>query len=363
MKVVIAGGGTAGHVNPAIALARAMPDDEVSFIGTNRGAEARLVPAAGFDLDLIEVAGFDRAKPWLLPRTAARAGTAVSGARRILKRRAPSALVGMGGYVSLPGVLAARSLGVPVVLHEQNIVFGLAHKVSKPFATRIAVSFEDSLSAAGSKGVYVGNPIAPELVSFDKDAARTAALARFELDPSRRTLLVFGGSQGAKRINDAASGLPALWPDRGDLQILHIAGRSAFSSLPDPGARTEGACIYRVVEFVDDMTLAYGVADLALCRGGATTLAELAAVGLPALVVPYPYHRDMQQERQARVSERAGASIVLADAETDAASVAALAEELLADPARLRSMGERFRALARPDAARALADVVRGAAA
>lgn len=363
MNVVIAGGGTAGHVNPAIALARAMQDEKVTFIGTERGAEARLVPAAGFELDLIEVVGFDRAKPWLLPRTAVRAGGAIAGARRILKSRKPSAVVGMGGYVSLPGVLAARSMGVPVVLHEQNIVFGLAHKVSKPFATKIAVSFEDTLTAAGPKGVYVGNPIAPEFASFDDDAARAEGMDRFELDPARRTLLVFGGSQGAKRINDAAGGLPRVWADRSDLQILHIAGRNAYSELAASDLQRDSACIYRVVEFVDDMTLAYGIADLALCRGGATTLAELAAVGLPAIVVPYPYHRDMQQERQARVSERAGASIVLDDAATDAAAVAALASGLFDDPPRLEEMGSRARSLARPDAAALLADVVREAAA
>lgn len=364
MNVVIAGGGTAGHVNPALALARAMQDDTVTFIGTDRGAEARLVPAAGFELDLIAVAGFDRAKPWLLPRTAMKAAGAIAAARRILARRKASALVGMGGYVSLPGVLAARSLGVPVVLHEQNIVFGLAHKVSKPVAAKIAVSFEDTLSGAGDKGVYVGNPIAPEFATFDKAAARAAGLERFDLDPSRKTLLVFGGSQGAQRINDAAAGVPGLWRDRADLQILHIAGRNAFADVTKTAAASnDGGCIYRVVEFVDDMLLAYGVADVALCRGGATTLAELAAVGLPAIIVPYPYHRDMQQERQARVSERAGASIVLDDAATDAPAVAEMVSGLVDDPARLREMGARFKTLARPDAARRLADVVRQVAA
>ena len=362
--MVVAGGGTAGHVNPAIALARAMPGDNVSFIGTTRGAEARLVPAAGFPLDVIEVAGFDRARPWLLPRTALRAAAAVTAARSILKRRRPAAVVGMGGYVSLPAVVAARSLSIPVVLHEQNIVFGLAHKVSKPMASKIAVSFEDSLAEAGSKGVYVGNPISPEFATFDKDSARSRALASFDLDPARRTLLVFGGSQGAKRINDAALGLPVAWSDREDLQILHIAGRAAYADISTSGGgQPGGECTYRLIEFVDEMTLAYGVADLALCRGGATTLAELAAVGLPAIVVPYPYHRDKQQERQARVAERAGAAVVLEDSATTADSVASRASALLGDPGRLAQMAASFRELARPDAAQRLADVVRGVAA
>ena len=362
MRVVIAGGGTAGHVNPAIALARAMTQDSVSFVGTATGAESRLVPAAGFPLDNITVVGFDRSKPWLFPRTAARAAGAVGQARNVLRVAKPDAVVGMGGYVSLPAVLAARSLSVPVVLHEQNIVFGLAHKVSKPFAAKVAVSFEETLAAAGPKGVYVGNPVAPEFASFSRDGKRAGALQHFGLDPGRKTLLVFGGSQGAQRINEAAAGLPGVWAERGDLQILHIAGRAAFAQLRDKERTTGSGCIYRVVDFVDDMAAAYAVADLALCRGGATTLAELALVRLPAIVVPYPYHRDRQQERQARVAERAGAARVLDDAATTPTAVASLADGLLRDDARLADMGARFGTLARPDAAERLAEVVRSVA-
>jgi UDP-N-acetylglucosamine--N-acetylmuramyl-(pentapeptide) pyrophosphoryl-undecaprenol N-acetylglucosamine transferase len=338
-----------------------MTGDRVSFIGTVAGAEARLVPAAGFPLENITVAGFDRAKPWLLPRTAARAAGAVTAARATLSAASPDAVVGMGGYVSLPVVLAARSLRVPVVLHEQNIVFGLAHKVSKPFAAKIAVSFRETLAQAGPKGIYTGNPVAPEFAGFSREDHRSSALELFDLDPQRKTLLVFGGSQGARRINEAAAGLPDKWTERTDLQILHIAGRSAFAELPDRETGA-GGCIYRVVEFVEDMTKAYAVADLALCRGGATTLAELALVRLPAIIVPYPYHRDRQQERQGRVAERAGAALVLDDAATTSESVASLAADLLADPDRMTEMGRAFGSLARPDAAERLADVVRRAA-
>lgn len=359
---MIAGGGTAGHVNPAIALARAMITDSVSFVGTATGAEARLVPAAGFSLDNIAVVGFDRARPWLFPRTAARAAGAITQARKLLVAVKPDAVVGMGGYVSLPTVLAARSLKVPVVLHEQNIVFGLAHKVSKPFAAKVAVSFEETLAEAGAKGVYVGNPVAPEFAHFDRADIRTDALAHFGLDPSRRTLLVFGGSQGARRINEAAAGLPEPWKDRDDLQILHIAGRAAFEELRERERTGPTGLIYRVVDFVEDMTKAYAAADLALCRGGATTLAELALVRLPAIVVPYPYHRDRQQERQARVAERAGAAVVLADGETTPSSVGSLAVALLEDDARRAEMASRFSTLARPDAAERLVEVVRSVA-
>lgn len=357
MRVVIAGGGTAGHVNPAVALAEALTGDEVSFIGTSRGAEARIVPAAGFPLDEIQVVGFDRSKPWTFPRTAGRAAAAVAQARRLIQKREARVVVGMGGYVSLPAVLAATSLRIPVVLHEQNIVFGLAHRVSKPFARKIAVSFEDTLAQAGNKGVFVGNPVASRFVTFARTEQRERAIARFDLDPARKTLLVFGGSQGAKRINDAAEGLPRVWSEREDLQVLHIAGSSGRVG-EDP-AGGDGALIYRSVGFVEDMTEAYAVADLALCRGGASTLAEITVVGLPSIIVPYPHHRDRQQERHGRLAEGAGAATVLEDRLTTTEAIAEIADALLTDDAKLEDMSEKARALGRPDAAGDLAAVVR----
>lgn len=358
---MIAGGGTAGHVNPAVALAEALRSDDVSFLGTSRGAEARIVPAAGFPLEEIEVVGFDRAKPWTFPRTAARAAAAVASARGLIRAKGPAVVVGMGGYVSLPAALGAASLRIPVVLHEQNIVFGLAHRVSKPFARKVAVSFEETLAAAGEKGILVGNPVASRFVTFSREQQRVRALERFDLDGSRKTLLVFGGSQGAQRINAAAAGLADTWRDRDDVQVLHIAGSSAVAEVRGR-TRATGSLIHRVVEFVEDMTEAYAVADLALCRGGASTWAEITVVGLPAIIVPYPYHRDRQQERHARIAERHGAAVVLQDAATTADSIAAIAAPLLADTARLEAMAARAKELGRPEAARKLADVVRTAA-
>ena len=359
MRLVIAGGGTAGHVNPALALGRALEGDDVLFVGTAAGAERDLVPSAGFPLEMIEVRGFDRARPLALPATALRALGAVRNARRLLARFRPRAVVGMGGYVSLPVCVAARTLGIPVVLHEQNIVFGLANRVCKPFARKVAVSFEDSLRAAGSKGVFVGNPVAPEVAAFDAALERERGLARFALDPARRTVLVFGGSQGAQRVNSAAADLARSWRDAADRQVVHIVGRKQVPATQDLGGRL----IYMQIPFVDRMTEAYAVADIAVCRGGATTLAEIACVGLPSIVVPYPYHRDRQQERQARVLERAGAAVVVDDADTTGDRLAAEIDPLLGDEARLRSMGDAARRLARPDAAARLAAVVREVAA
>ncbi len=363
MKVVIAGGGTAGHVNPALALAACMGGDEVSFLGTNKGAEAKLVPEAGYPLHEIEVRGFDRAKPLSFFATAARAGGAVATARTLLRRIRPDVLLGMGGYVSLPACIAARTMRIPVVLHEQNIVFGLANRVSKPLARTIGVSFEETLSAAGGKGVFTGNPVAPELVGLDRGMAKARAQDRWELDPERRTLLVFGGSLGAKRVNDAAAGLAARWADRSDLQVLHITGRSSYEAISrSVSAARPGRLIYRVVDYVSGMGDAYAAADLALCRGGATTVAELGVLGVPSVIVPYPHHRDRQQEKHAGVLVAAGAARLLDDAQTTTETVGTACGGLLAEDAALTSMAAAALALGRPDAGDRLAAVIRKAA-
>jgi UDP-N-acetylglucosamine--N-acetylmuramyl-(pentapeptide) pyrophosphoryl-undecaprenol N-acetylglucosamine transferase len=362
MKVVIAGGGTAGHVNPALALARSLEGDEVSFLGTSRGAEARLVPEAGYELHEIDVRGFDRSRPLSIFPTGGRALAAVFATRKKLKELHPQVVVGMGGYVSLPAAAAARSLRVPIVLHEQNIVFGLSNRVSKGAARSVAVSFEETLEEAGPRGVLTGNPVSPDLIDFDPDRAREAALTRWELDSGKRTLLVFGGSQGARSVNLAAAELASLWASRSDLQILHVTGRSAYEEIRERVAAADNPD-YKVVDYVSPMSDAYAVADLALCRGGATTVAELGVVGLPALIVPYPYHRDRQQEKHGRALEVAGAAIVIVDAEATGERVALEADKILGNAERLGAMANAAKRFGRPDAGERLAEVVRRAAA
>jgi len=350
-------------VNPAIALARQLqgdcPAQAVCFIGTATGAEATLVPRAGFRLSTIDVAGFDRSKPMSLPATGARAGRAIMQARAALADSAADVVVGMGGYVSLPVCIAARSLRRPVVLHEQNIVLGLANRVVRPWARAVAVSWAETLRQAGRRGVLTGNPVAAELAGFDADAVRARALARWNLDPARKTLLVFGGSQGARRVNEAAAGLARLWRGAVDRQVVHVAGSAAYGAVTEQVEQhLNGKLIYRVIDYLDGMLDAYAVADLALCRGGASTVAELTAVGLPAIIVPYPYHRDRQQERHARVLEGAGAAALLRDAETTTDRVAQEVERLWTDRTALASMGVESAHLGHPDAAGRLARLV-----
>jgi UDP-N-acetylglucosamine--N-acetylmuramyl-(pentapeptide) pyrophosphoryl-undecaprenol N-acetylglucosamine transferase len=359
MKVAIAGGGTAGHVNPAIALAHAMPGHDVCFLGTSAGAESVLVPPTGHALFSIDVRGFDRSRPLTIFPVATRALRAVGQAGRALDQWRAQVVVGMGGYVSLPACLAARRRGLPVVLHEQNAVLGLANRVCKPLARIVAVSFEETLAQTGKKGVLVGNPVLPQIAEADLDAERRNALQRWDLDSGRVTLLVFGGSQGARRINEAASGLARLWGSRSDRQIVHVTGREHVDAVRDAvAAATPADLIYRVVPFVDEMAQAYAVADLALCRGGATTVAELGVIGLPAIIVPYPWHRDRQQELHGGALARAGAAVVVPDAETSADRIAAEADALLSDRPRLEAMRTAAASFGRPEAAAKLAGIV-----
>ena len=362
MKVVIAGGGSAGHVNPALALGRALEGSTIVFVGTERGSEANLVPRAGFSLELVNVRGFDRARPLSFFAVALTALGAIRASLSLLRRFSPDVVVGMGGYVALPVCVAAALARIPIVIHEQNSGFGLTNRVCRRLAKRVAVSFEETLAQAGRKGINTGNPVLPEIADMDHEVERKAALDRFGLDGRRKTLLVFGGSQGAKRINDAVPGLASRWSTKEDRQILHITGSGRAAD--PPGAGDAGAgLIYRRVDFVERMQEPYGVADLALCRGGATTVAELGAVGLPALVVPYPYHRDKQQERHGLALARAGAARVIPDAETTSERIADEADRIFASDEVLTSMKIAARSFGRPDAAHALAAVVREVAA
>jgi len=349
VRVVIAGGGTAGHVNPALAVAGALGSDVV-FMGTRTGSEARLVPAAGWPLETLDVRGFDRARPWSIIGTAGVAARAVLTARRLLGAHRPDVVLGMGGYVSMPACIAARSLRIPVALHEQNIVLGLANRTCKPLARRIAVSFEETLAKVGRKGVYTGNPVRTDFVAADPTDARQRAIEAFGLEEGRKTLLVFGGSQGAQRINEAAAGLARVWREAADRQVVHIAGPRHEANIRSR-VEDSGDLVYRVVAYVQDMVAAYAAADLVLCRGGATTVAELGVMGAPSIIVPYPHHRDRQQERHGTVLQRAGAAVMVPDADATTDHIAEVAARLLDDDGARAKMRAAALELGRPDAA------------
>jgi UDP-N-acetylglucosamine--N-acetylmuramyl-(pentapeptide) pyrophosphoryl-undecaprenol N-acetylglucosamine transferase len=364
MRVLIAGGGTAGHVFPAIALARRLRDQghEVRFAGTARGQEAKLVPEAGFALHEIEATPLARRiSPLFL--------TAPIVAIRSMRRCRPlvdgaDVVVGMGGYVSVPVAVAAIRARRPLVLHEQNAVPGLANRTLSRPARSVALSFADAARSLprGARTVVTGNPVRERIleVTAERSNLAQAAAAELDLDPGRRTVVVFGGSQGALHVDRAlVESVDHLRTD--DVQILLLAGKAHARTMR---SRLERSPVpVRVVDFLERMELAYAIADLVVARAGATSVAELSVCGVPSVLVPYPYATGNHQEANARALERAGGAEVVLDDELDGGVLAGRIDALLADEPRRREMGERARAWSRPDADEALARVVGAAGA
>jgi len=362
-SVVIAAGGTAGHVYPGLALAdaigRADSGARVTFIGTPRGIEKDAVPSRGYPIEMIEVLPWSRtlgARRFMAPLSAV---AATSAAWALLRHIEPDVVVGMGGYASLPVVLAARARRLPVVLHEQNAIPGIANAVGSRCSRRIAVTFPSSRDAF-PKRVEVrvlGLPLRDSIASFDRSALRADGMSALELDPARRTLLVMGGSLGAARLNDAVVALAERWRVRSDLQLLVSAGRLHGDELRSRlgSAARGGALLVRCVDYLERVEHAYAVADSALCRAGAATVMELAAVGLASILVPYPYARANHQEANARALADAGGAEVVLDRDATAETLAPMLERILNDDGVLQRMAAGAKSFAKPAAADDLA--------
>jgi UDP-N-acetylglucosamine--N-acetylmuramyl-(pentapeptide) pyrophosphoryl-undecaprenol N-acetylglucosamine transferase len=338
MKIVIAAGGTAGHVVPALAVADALRAEgvEVSFIGGTR-AEAELVPAAGLALQQLKVEGLSRSNPLRALRALMRAVAAVPRARAILKRLSPDAVMGGGGYVAGPVGLAALSLRLPLVLTEADSHLGLTNRMLAPFSHRVCLAFPLA-GRDGERYRVTGRPISPPVVD------RASARARFGLAEDETCVLVFGGSLGARSINLAAveafSGAP--------FRVLHVCGQRDFEML----AQRDLPQGYDLRAYLDleEFTMALAAADLVVARSGGSVF-EIAAHGLPAVLVPYPHAAADHQSANARWMEQAGAAIVISDGELTGPRLGGEVSALLADRSRIQAMGASSRGLARPRAA------------
>jgi UDP-N-acetylglucosamine--N-acetylmuramyl-(pentapeptide) pyrophosphoryl-undecaprenol N-acetylglucosamine transferase len=351
MRVLLAGGGTAGHTSPLLATADALrrldPTVEVTCLGTPRGLENRVVPEAGYPLELIPPVPLPRRPNADLLRVPGRLSGAVRETLAVLDRVRPDVVVGYGGYVSVPAYLAARRRRLPLVVHEQNALPGLANKVGARLAGRVAVSFPDTPLRNAE---YVGLPIRRMISHLDRAATRDEARAFFGLDPERPTLLVTGGSQGARRLNQAVSGAARALADAG-VQVLHVVGPNGEAAPERNGVP------YVVLSFVDRMDLAYAAADLVVCRGGASSVTEAAAVGLPAVFVPLPIGNG-EQDHNARPVVDAGGGLLVADGALTSEWVAATVPALATDAGRLARMGAAAAALIPRDADEKLGRIV-----
>lgn len=357
MKLLIAGGGTGGHLFPGIAVAEEFlsrdPANEVLFVGTERGVEAKLLPKLGYRLEMIAAAGV-RGKS-LFGQLKGVAGLlyGYSQSRKILKNFEPDLVLGVGGYASAPALLAARGLLIPRFIHEQNAIPGMTNKILSRFAEQAFISLEESRKFFPENSTLLtGNPLRKQIL--DQVALKDPEPRA----PSPETpfhLLVFGGSLGAHSINmTLAAAAPLLVKLGGGLTITHQTGEKDFEEVS--AAYRAGGVKAKVVPFIDNMAAEYRTADLIVCRAGATTIAEVTACGKSCIFIPFPHAVDDHQRKNAEALLKCNAGFMLLERELTAESLVGQIEELVASPELLRETGENARSIARIDAAKIIVD-------
>lgn len=353
MRVLIAAGGTGGHIYPGIAVATEMmrrdPASVVRFVGTARGLETRLVPKAGFELSIIESSGLKNVSLAAKVRGLMTLPKSIFGARRVIRDFGPEIVIGAGGYVSGPVLLAAKLLRLPTLVMDSNALPGWTNRVLARFVDKAAVSFAEALPYFRGKGVLTGNPVRREF--FEIPAKRR--------DDAHISLLVFGGSQGARAINLAmTSAVSGLAPHKETLRVTHQTGEADFEKVRQ-GYQAAGWQDNVVVRpYIDDMVSEFAKADLVICRAGATTSAELVAAGKAAIMVPFPLAADDHQRKNAEALQSAGAARMILQKELTGERLANEIGSLLAAPEGIERMEVASRKLARRDAAKATVDLM-----
>ncbi len=349
--IVFAGGGTGGHLVPGLAVAeelrRRLPDARIVFIGTKRPVEEHMVPRAGFELRTVD-APRTPGHLWQWPGYPFRMWASVARAKAALRELAPGVVVALGGYSAAPVAWAAKKLGVPLALMEQNSVPGKANRLMSRWAREIYSQFESSRAhfAKPDRVLMLGNPLRESITK----GSRERAYKLFGLEPGRPTLLILGGSQGARTVNESVSLAAADLESGPAMQIIHQTGSADFERVKERYKASKLAS--HVVAFLDEVPDALAAADLVISRAGATTLAELAACGKPSVLVPYPFAAEDHQRLNGEAFVAAGASVMIRNGEFTRAEAGRLVRELLFDEKRLRSMGDAAKTLAKLDATR-----------
>lgn len=368
LRVAIAAGGTAGHINPALALAEelAARGHQVEFFGQPKKLESTLVPQAGFPFNPIDVTGFDRSRPWTLVSALWRMRAAQKTIGRHFGSSRPDVAVGFGAYIELPLINWCHAQGIPCVIHEQNSVPGLANKTSAAKVKTVCVSLSVAIDAfRGKVGpdtqiVVTGNPVRQSVIRADRAEGRRS----LGIPKDATMLLVFGGSLGARHLNQGVAALKSKLLSRKDLCVIHSTGKGEYDSVVQELALTpDEAARWRVMPYIDRMGEALAAADLVLSRAGASSVAEIAALAVPSMLVPYPFATADHQTTNARYLVDAGAAVLLPDEKIDAPEFEGDLLGLIDDPARRQAMRDAARGLAQDKAALALADQVESAAA
>lgn len=355
MRFVISGGGTGGHVYPALALAEEARRRgiEVLYVGTRHGLEARIVPQTGLPFATVAAAGVVGRSVWRKVSGAAQILWGTAQAAVLLRRQRADLVIGVGGYAAIPTIVAAWLLRAPRILCEQNVHPGRGNFLLANIAQAVAVSFAETIEAFhGGRIEVTGNPVRREIAAAGEQRRRADRVKT----PQPRRLLVFGGSQGARSINTAMVNTLSTFAARGEaMQITHQTGPADHAWVAE--AYAQAGIDATVVPYIDEMPTALRDASLVVCRAGATSIAELTAVGIPAILVPYPHAAHRHQDTNARTLAEHGAAVVIADAHLDGARLLAAIDEILADPQRQKMMTERCRSLGKPDAAARVVDL------
>jgi len=362
MRVIISGGGTGGHIYPAVTIAKTIAamttPCEILFVGTQEGLEADLVPKEGFAFEAVNVRGFERRLSWSSVQTVFKTMTGLGQSWKIIRRFRPDIVIGTGGYVCGPVLLMASLMGIPTMIQEQNVIPGVTNRILARFVRKVAVGYPEAKEFFGKqmdKVVATGNPIRPEVIA----ASRSEGVKALGLKDDRLTLLVVGGSRGARSINQAMMEVYRHFGGNNDIQILHVTGQNEYNNIVslmlESGIDRAIAGNITIAPYLYDMPQALAAADLAIFRAGAIGLAELTVRGIPAILIPYPYAAANHQEFNARILEEAGAAVVILDAELTGSLLVDELEKLLSDRERLQRMAEASKKMGHPDAAAAIA--------
>lgn len=355
MRAIVTGGGTGGHIYPALAIAKGIQErfnGKVLYVGTSRGLEADIVPREGLRFETITAAGLERKLSLKNLKVLWQAGKGIGEARAIIKKYMPDVVVGTGGYVCGPVVLAAAWKGIPTLIHEQNAFPGVTNRILSRFVRTVAVTFSESIKyfPQREKVKVTGLPVRPEILHAQKDSA----FNKLGLGSGRFLILSFGGSRGARSINRAVITVISELKDRPGIEVLHVTGRLDYEDflveLDKRGIVLEKNGNINVVPYLYNMQDALAAAGLVICRAGAATIAEITVMGLPSILIPYPYAAENHQEYNARALAERGASELILDHELTGEVLINKIHYLLETPGQLQKMGKAAREFARPQA-------------
>lgn len=362
MKIIVSGGGTGGHIYPALSFIQYLktvePDVSVLYIGTKKGLESKIVPENDIALETVDVQGFKRSLSPENIKTVCKFIKSVSDAKKIIKAFKPDIVLGTGGYVAGPVVYAATKLKIPTIIHEQNSIPGVTNKFLSKYATRVALAFQEAgRFFPSNKTVFTGNPRAQEVADLTDSGN---VLGQYGLDSDKKTIVIFGGSRGALKINTAVvEALPEL--AKKAYQILYASGDIYYNDaeFSETFATYNQAKNIKIVPYIKNMVEVLNDADLILSRAGATTLAEITALGLPSILVPSPYVTSDHQTKNAEALENAGAAMMIKNAELTGESIVSAIDSILLDDVKYRQMAENALREGVPDASERLYQVLK----